>query len=222
MVEREALLPGDRPKIAAVIYNRLRLGMALGIDATIRYAVDSSCGPDFSGDADRGAAAHRLPLQHAHARRPAADPDQQPGVAAIEAAAHPAHVLLPVLRQRRGRLRGPGVLDQRAEFEPTPRPTGSGDAQRRARTDVQEAEAVSPAGARRAARRRRCTEHPGDPSRRARLARGAQPLAGDAQRRAARAGPRAAVELPAAAGAPGAVRGDGPRARRRRLPRGRT
>ncbi len=30
MVEREAKLPGDRPKIAAVIYNRLRAGHAVG------------------------------------------------------------------------------------------------------------------------------------------------------------------------------------------------
>jgi cell division protein YceG involved in septum cleavage len=40
MVEREAQLPSDRPKIAAVIYNRLRQGMPLGIDATIYYAVE--------------------------------------------------------------------------------------------------------------------------------------------------------------------------------------
>jgi uncharacterized YceG family protein len=39
MVEREASVAEDRPLIASVIYNRLRLGMPLGIDATIRYAV---------------------------------------------------------------------------------------------------------------------------------------------------------------------------------------
>ena len=44
MVEREAQLPGDRAKIAAVIYNRLRLGMPLGIDATIYYAVEQAEG----------------------------------------------------------------------------------------------------------------------------------------------------------------------------------
>ena len=40
MVEREAVVPGDRPKIAAVIYNRLKAGMPLGIDASIYYAVE--------------------------------------------------------------------------------------------------------------------------------------------------------------------------------------
>ena len=38
MVEREASVAEDRPLIASVIYNRLRAGMPLGIDATIRYA----------------------------------------------------------------------------------------------------------------------------------------------------------------------------------------
>jgi uncharacterized YceG family protein len=38
MVEREATLAEERPLIASVIYNRLKVGMPLGIDATIRYA----------------------------------------------------------------------------------------------------------------------------------------------------------------------------------------
>ena len=37
MVEREAQLEKERPIIAGVIYNRLKEGMTLGIDATIRY-----------------------------------------------------------------------------------------------------------------------------------------------------------------------------------------
>ncbi len=38
LVEREARHPQDRPLIASVIYNRLSLGMALQVDATIQYA----------------------------------------------------------------------------------------------------------------------------------------------------------------------------------------
>ena len=37
MIEKEAKLDSDRPKIAAVIYNRLAKGMILGIDATVGY-----------------------------------------------------------------------------------------------------------------------------------------------------------------------------------------
>jgi UPF0755 protein len=40
MVEREAKFDADRPKIAAVIYNRLKKGMPLQIDATVQYALN--------------------------------------------------------------------------------------------------------------------------------------------------------------------------------------
>ncbi|HTU83081.1 MAG TPA: endolytic transglycosylase MltG [Candidatus Acidoferrales bacterium] len=41
LVEREAKAAADRPQIAGVIYNRLRLGMPLEVDATIEYALPS-------------------------------------------------------------------------------------------------------------------------------------------------------------------------------------
>ncbi len=37
MIEKEATLDSERPKVAAVIYNRLAKGMDLGIDATVGY-----------------------------------------------------------------------------------------------------------------------------------------------------------------------------------------
>jgi UPF0755 protein len=39
MVEREVAEPSERPLVAGVIYNRLRLKMRLDIDATVQYAV---------------------------------------------------------------------------------------------------------------------------------------------------------------------------------------
>jgi UPF0755 protein len=40
LIEREARVPEDRAKIARVIYNRLFLGMPLGIDAALYYQQD--------------------------------------------------------------------------------------------------------------------------------------------------------------------------------------
>ena len=40
MIEKETAVPRERRLVAAVIYNRLRNDMPLGIDATIRYGLD--------------------------------------------------------------------------------------------------------------------------------------------------------------------------------------
>ena len=87
MVEREAQLSGDRAKVAAVIYNRLRLNMPLGIDSTIRYALNDYTQPltaaQLELDSPYNTRTHRgLPPT----------PISNPGDAAIGAAAHPAHV----------------------------------------------------------------------------------------------------------------------------------
>jgi uncharacterized YceG family protein len=93
MVEREAQVPGDRPKIAAVIYNRLREKMPLGIDASIYYAVELQKGI--------ATYTHELTESELHIDSPyntrthtglPPTPISNPGLASIEAAAHPSHV----------------------------------------------------------------------------------------------------------------------------------
>jgi UPF0755 protein len=42
MVEEEVVAPEERRLVAAVIYNRLKAGMTLGIDATLRYGLGIS------------------------------------------------------------------------------------------------------------------------------------------------------------------------------------
>jgi uncharacterized YceG family protein len=93
MIEREAQVARDRPLIAAVIYNRLHLGMPLGIDATIYYALAQREGLGVYGR-ELTAAQLRLDSPYntrLHAGLPPT-PIANPGMASIEAAAHPARV----------------------------------------------------------------------------------------------------------------------------------
>lgn len=87
MIEREAYLPADRPKVAAVIYNRLRLAMPLGIDATLRYALNDWNAPLTEA---------QLGLDSAYNTRLRIGlpptPIGNPGLASLNAAAHPAAV----------------------------------------------------------------------------------------------------------------------------------
>jgi UPF0755 protein len=87
MVEREAVSEGDRRKVAAVIYNRLHEGMMLGIDATIRFA---------TGNYDKPLTESELAVDSPYNTRANVGlppgPIGSPGLAAIEAAAHPAKV----------------------------------------------------------------------------------------------------------------------------------
>jgi uncharacterized YceG family protein len=87
MVEREAQLAAERPLVAAVIYNRLKDGMPLGIDATIRYATNNWSRP---------LRASELAIDSPYNTRKRTGlpptPIGNPGLAAIRAAAAPAKV----------------------------------------------------------------------------------------------------------------------------------
>jgi UPF0755 protein len=88
MIEKEAVAPAERKLVAAVIYNRLRNRMPLGIDATIRYGRDvPGTEPlkqsDLESD-DPYNTRKRLGLPPT--------PISNPGLASMRAAAHPARV----------------------------------------------------------------------------------------------------------------------------------
>jgi UPF0755 protein len=88
MVEKETVVPAERRLVAAVIYNRLRAGMPLGIDATIRYGRDvPGTEPlkesDLESD-DPFNTRNRLGLPPT--------PIANPGLASMRAAANPARV----------------------------------------------------------------------------------------------------------------------------------
>jgi len=84
MIEREVSNPKERAKVAEVIYNRLKQGEPLGIDATIRFALDNwdkaLTESDLAVDSPYNTRLNQgLPP----------GPIGSPGLASIEAAAHP-------------------------------------------------------------------------------------------------------------------------------------
>lgn len=87
LIEREAVVPSERPKIAAVIYNRLRAGEILGIDAALEYIdpdpSDGLTASDLEIDSPYNTRIHKgLPPT----------PIASPGLDSIRAALEPADV----------------------------------------------------------------------------------------------------------------------------------
>jgi UPF0755 protein len=88
MVEKEAVAPEERAKIARVIYNRLHLGMNLGIDATTRYGLHVP--PTQSLTDSELASSNPYNTRNPHITGLTPTPIANPGLASIQAAAHPA------------------------------------------------------------------------------------------------------------------------------------
>ncbi|MBF6620847.1 MAG: endolytic transglycosylase MltG [Patulibacter sp.] len=85
MIEREVNIPAERRKVAAVIYNRLKDGMTLGIDATIRYAERNWTRPLKVSELERDG-----PFNTRTRTGLPPTPIGNPGLASIKAAANPA------------------------------------------------------------------------------------------------------------------------------------
>ncbi len=88
MIEKETVAPKERRLVAAVIYNRLHARMPLGIDATIRY------GLHIPGTKSLTKVALRSNTPYNGRRFPGLPPTPiaNPGLASLQAAAHPAKV----------------------------------------------------------------------------------------------------------------------------------
>ncbi len=99
LIEKEASVADERAQIAAVIYNRLKAGMTLGIDATVRYAVGKWTEPLTDADL-----AVDSPYNTRVVKGLPPTPISNPGVAALRAALEPAAVdyLYYVLKDKQG------------------------------------------------------------------------------------------------------------------------
>jgi UPF0755 protein len=87
IVEKEAKLPAERPVIAAVYLNRLRIGMRLQADPTVQYALGRHASRLFYKDL-------RVDSPYNTYKYPGLPPGPiaSPGEASIEAALYPANV----------------------------------------------------------------------------------------------------------------------------------
>jgi UPF0755 protein len=88
MVERETAVPSERKLVAAVIYNRLRARMPLGIDATLRYGL----GIQGTRPLTKKHLASNSPYNTRRFAGLPPTPIGNPGVASMRAAARPASV----------------------------------------------------------------------------------------------------------------------------------
>ena len=88
LIQGEAVVDSERATIAAVIYNRLHLQMPLGIDAALRYALDIPGTESIRESQLQNPPPYNLRL---HTGLPPT-PINNPGLASIRAAAHPAKV----------------------------------------------------------------------------------------------------------------------------------
>jgi len=85
IIEEEAYIDSDRPKIASVIYNRLDQGMRLQLDSTVIYALQGTAGEHLSTEDTQVDSPYNTYVNDGLPPGPISNP----GIASIEAAAQP-------------------------------------------------------------------------------------------------------------------------------------
>jgi UPF0755 protein len=118
LIEREAKVPEDRAKVAAVIYNRLARHMRLQIDATALYGLPEHKVPTLADL--RRPSPYNTYLIPGLPPRPIANP----GLASLQAAVHPASIdaLYYVVCAPSGRhcfTRSPAEIERLKRFRPS-------------------------------------------------------------------------------------------------------
>jgi peptidoglycan lytic transglycosylase G len=88
MIEREVVVPRERRLVAAVVYNRLRARMPLQIDATLRYGLGIPPTEPITKEHLRSDSPYNTRIKTGLPPTPIANP----GLASMQAAAHPAKV----------------------------------------------------------------------------------------------------------------------------------
>jgi UPF0755 protein len=88
LVERETVVPAERALVAAVIYNRLERGMALAIDASLRYGLGIQGTRPITGAQLRS----ETPYNTHRFKGLPPTPIGNPGLLSMRAAAKPANV----------------------------------------------------------------------------------------------------------------------------------
>jgi UPF0755 protein len=89
IVERETARPEERPHVAAVYLNRLRIGMRLDADPTVAYAASGREGA-LDHKLTRGDLEHDDPFNTYRRAGLPPTPIDSPGIASIQAVLHPA------------------------------------------------------------------------------------------------------------------------------------
>jgi peptidoglycan lytic transglycosylase G len=90
IVEKEVIAPEERPLVAAVIYNRLHAGINLGIDATTRYGLHvPGTEPLLESQLN---STNPYNTRNPNIKGLPPTPIANPGLASMQAAAHPAKV----------------------------------------------------------------------------------------------------------------------------------
>jgi UPF0755 protein len=88
IVEKETARPEERPLVAAVYENRLRIGMGLQCDPTVIYALERT--GKYTGNLRRDDLAFDSPYNTYRYRGLPPGPIASPGKASLDAAIHPA------------------------------------------------------------------------------------------------------------------------------------